>query len=67
MALLCNDCIVEGKTHKIICERTDKPCMFMRFCQVSGKYYQTDGAGRCKLKGAEDGKQDNETDAIDRV
>lgn len=67
MALLCNDCIVEGKTHKIICEHTGKPCAFMRFCSVSRKYYQTDKAECCKLKGQEDGKQNDETDAIDRV
>lgn len=56
MALLCNDCIVEGKTHKIICEHTGKPCAFMRFCQVSSKYYQTDRAANCKLKEKNDGK-----------
>ena len=66
MALLCNDCVIEGKTHKIICEHTAKPCAFMRFCQVSGKYYQTDKAARCKLKGAGDGEND-ETDAKHRV
>lgn len=66
MALLCNDCIVEGKTHKIICERTGGPCAFMRFCQVSGKYYQTDKAARCKLKGAGDGEND-EADAKPRI
>lgn len=66
MALLCNDCRVEGKTRKIICEHTGLPCAFMRFCQVSNKYYQTDAAGRCKLKGAEDGETD-ETDAQRRV
>ena len=66
MALLCKDCIVEGKTNKIICEHTVKPCAFMRFCQVSGKYYQTDKAARCKLKGAGNGEND-ETDAKHRV
>lgn len=67
MSLLCNDCIVQGKTHKIICERTGNPCAFTRFCAVSGKYYQTDRAARCKLRGAEDEKQNNEADALDRI
>lgn len=66
MALLCNDCIVQGKTHKIICEHTGGPCAFMRYCQVSGKYYQTDGACRCRLKGADNGEND-EADAKHRV
>lgn len=57
MAVLCNDCIVEGKTHKIICEHTKKPCAFMRYCAVSMKYYQTDNAARCKLRETDDGKQ----------
>lgn len=56
MALLCNDCIVEGKTHKIICEHTGEPCLHVRYCAVSSKYYQTDAAARCKLKEKNDGK-----------
>lgn len=68
MALLCNDCRVEGKAKKILCRHTGAPCAFMRFCAVSGKYYQTDAAGRCKLKGAADGKQQNdEAGALDRI
>lgn len=66
MALLCNDCIVEGKTRRIICEHTGKPCAFMRFCQVSGKYYQTDKAACCKLKGDNDG-ENNAADAQHRI
>lgn len=50
MALLCNECRVEGKNRKIICKHTAEPCLFVRFCQVSGKYYQTDAAKRCKRK-----------------
>ena len=54
MALLCNDCRVETDRHKIICKHTDMPCLFLRFCQVSMKYYQTDVAAECGLKGAID-------------
>ena len=50
MALICNDCVVVGKNKKIMCEHTDEPCMFMRFCAVSGKYYQSDKAKKCKVK-----------------
>lgn len=57
MALICNDCIVQGKTCKIICEHDGTPCAFMRYCAVSRKYYQTDGAARCRKKGHQsDGK-----------
>ena len=56
MALICNECRVEGKARKIICRHTDGPCAFVRFCAVSGKYYQTDRAAGCKLKGQDDGK-----------
>lgn len=60
MALLCNDCRVEGKARKIICKYTALPCYFMRFCAVSGKYYQTDAAARCKVKGQKDGERKND-------
>lgn len=68
MALICNECRVEGKTRKIMCKNTGEPCFFMRFCAVSGKYYQTDAAEKCKLKGKNDGeKQKHETDALDCI
>ena len=48
MALICNDCTVEGKKKLIRCKHTGEPCVFIRYCSVSGKYYQTDAAARCK-------------------
>lgn len=56
MALLCNECEVKGKTHQIWCKNTGEPCMHIRYCAVSSKYYQTDAAARCKLKEKHDGK-----------
>lgn len=50
MALHCNECRVEGKSRKIICNYTGEPCFFMRYCAVSSKYYQTDAAKRCRRK-----------------
>ncbi len=57
MALLCNDCRIEGSRHKPICKHTDMPCVFLRYCAVSMKYYQTDAAADCGLKGDRDGNQ----------
>lgn len=57
MALLCNECEVKGKTHQIWCKHTGEPCMHIRYCAVSSKYYQTDAAARCKLKEKNDGKK----------
>lgn len=57
MALLCNECEVKGKTHQIWCKYTGEPCMHIRYCAVSSKYYQTDAAARCKLKERNDGKK----------
>ena len=54
MALLCNDCRIEGDRHKPICKHTDMPCMFLRFCQISMKYYQTDAAAKCGIKEQDD-------------
>lgn len=50
MALICNDCTVVGKSRQIWCDITGEPCMHVRYCGVSGKYYQTDNAKRCKAK-----------------
>lgn len=50
MALHCNDATVVGKTKQIWCDHTGEPCLHTRFCAVSGKYYQTDAAKRCKVK-----------------
>lgn len=50
MALLCNDCTVVGKTRQIWCDITGEPCLHTRYCAVSGKYYQTDNAKKCKVK-----------------
>lgn len=57
MALLCNECEVKGKTHQIWCKHTGEPCMHIRYCAVSSKYYQTDAAACCKLKEKNDGKE----------
>lgn len=57
MALICNDCECRGKNKQIWCKHTEEPCVFIRFCSVSGKYYQTDAAARCKLKGKDNGEK----------
>lgn len=57
MALLCNECEVKGRTHQIWCKHTGEPCLHVRYCAVSSKYYQTDAAARCKLKEKNDGKE----------
>lgn len=56
MALLCNDVEIKGKNKQMWCLHTGAPCAHMRFCAVSGKYYQTDAAAKCKVKGQGDGK-----------
>ena len=50
MALLCNDATVVGKTKQIWCDHTGQPCLYMRFCAISNKYYQTDKACKCKVR-----------------
>lgn len=69
MALLCNECEVTGKKRAIKCKHTEEPCLFIRYCHVSGKYYQTDGAAKCKMKGQSNGKDQrrDETDTSNRV
>ena len=56
MALLCNDCECKGKRKEIWCKHTDEMCMFIRYCSVSGKFYQTDRAKDCKMKGRSNGE-----------
>lgn len=51
MALLCNECELRGKRIKQLwCKLTGEPCMYVRYCAVSMKYYQTDDAARCKAR-----------------
>ena len=51
MALLCNDCVLRGtKIKQIWCKHTGQPCMHVRYCGISMKYYQTDAAARCKVR-----------------
>lgn len=50
MALLCNDVEIRGKNKQIWCIHTDAPCIFVRYCAVSMKYYQTDRAKECKVR-----------------
>lgn len=51
MAMVCNDCELRGKRVKQIwCKHTGEPCMHVRYCAVSMKYYQTDAAKGCKVK-----------------
>ncbi len=59
--VLCNDCNVVGKTKQIWCKLTGEPCMHVRYCAVSMKYYQTDAAAKCKVR-VKYGKN-NEADA----
>lgn len=69
MALLCNDCEIRGGRKEIWCKHTETPCVFIRFCRTKGRYYQTDGAAHCKMKGKGNGKDKtrNEADASDRA
>lgn len=53
MALLCNDVEMRGK--QIWCIHTGEPCVFVRYCANGGRYYQTDQAKACKMKGKCDG------------
>lgn len=51
MAMVCNDCELRGKRVKQIwCKHTGEPCMHVRYCAVSMKYYQTDAAAFCPMK-----------------
>lgn len=51
MALVCNEGELRGKKPKQIwCKLTGTPCMHVRYCAVSMKYYQTDDAARCKVR-----------------
>ena len=58
MAMICNECELRGnrKPRKIWCKLVDQPCLFVRFCAVSSKYYQTDEAAKCKVR-EEHGRQ----------
>lgn len=51
MATICNECDLIGKRVKQIwCKITGEPCLHVRYCAVSMKYYQTDAAALCKLR-----------------
>lgn len=50
MALHCNDATIVGKTKQIWCNHTKEPCLHVRYCAVSCRYYQTDAALKCKVK-----------------
>lgn len=51
MAMICNECELIGRKPKQIwCKLTGVPCMHVRYCAVSMKYYQTDDAARCKAR-----------------
>lgn len=69
MGMLCNECEVTGKKRAIKCNHTKEPCVFIRYCHVSGKYYQTDGAATCRLKGKSNGenKERDAADTSDRI
>ena len=58
MALLCNDVEIKGKRKEIWCKHTGDICCFIRYCGVSGKFYQTDRAKTCKMRGKKDGEQE---------
>lgn len=57
MALLCNECECRGKRMEIWCKHTGEPCVFIRYCSLNGKQYQTDGAKTCKMRGKDDEKE----------
>jgi len=57
--VLCDECTVVGKTRQIWCEITGNPCLHVRYCAVSMKYYQTDAAAKCKVR-KQNGAEDNE-------
>ena len=60
MALVCNECDLVGrKPKKIWCRITGGPCMHVRYCAVSMKYYQTDEAARCKARKQNEKRQND--------
>lgn len=67
MALLCNDCTIVGKTKQIWCDLTGKPCLHVRYCAVSSKYYQTDASAKCKIRRQYEQRQNNATDENNRI
>lgn len=55
--LLCDRAVLGAKKpQKIYCDITNGPCVHVRFCAVSMKYYQTDNAKNCLAKEADHGK-----------
>ena len=51
MALICDKAALQGKKPaKIWCTVVNQPCLFVRFCGVSMKYYQVDEAAKCKIR-----------------
>lgn len=57
MALLCNECEIKGKRKELWCKNTGDPCIFVRYCSLNGRFYHSDAAKTCKLKGGDNGKR----------
>lgn len=47
--LICEKAFVKNK--KIMCEVSGMSCAHVRFCQLTGKYRQTDNAKKCPGRG----------------
>ena len=58
MALLCNDVEIKGKRKEIWCKHTGAPCVFIRYCSLNGRFYHTDAAKTCKMRGKNDGEKE---------
>jgi len=47
MILKCDNGYYSGRT--IMCRKRKSPCAFVKMCELTGKFMQTDGAKTCKL------------------
>lgn len=47
--LVCEKAYVKGK--KIMCQVSEMPCAHVKFCQLTGKWRQTDMAQNCPGRG----------------
>lgn len=61
--LICDKARMKDK--KIWCDAVNGPCVHVRYCAVSMKYYQTDNAKKC-LAREQDGEK-HQTGALDRI
>lgn len=49
MILRCEQGYYKGRT--IMCKKREKPCAFVKMCELTGKFMQTKGAETCRERG----------------